>query len=96
MGYSAMQKGPCPQTPALFAHIARKPSLYLNKKCRFPQTQLAEGFEPRPLITNQMLYQLSYASTAKPTEVITAAIELQAGLPARSTPIATLKFIITS
>ena len=30
-----------------------------------------------------MLYQLSYASTAKPTECITAAIKLQAGLPAR-------------
>ena len=49
MGYSAMQKGLCPQTPALFAHLARKPSLYLNKKCRFPQTQLAEGFEPPTL-----------------------------------------------
>ncbi len=43
-----------------------------------------------------MLYQLSYASTAKPIEVITAAIELQAGLPARSTLIATIEFIITS
>jgi hypothetical protein len=43
-----------------------------------------------------MLYQLSYASTAKLTEIITAAIKLQAGLLARSTPIATVEFIIAS
>jgi hypothetical protein len=41
-----------------------------------------------------MLYQLSYASTAKPTEFITEAIKLQAALPVRSTTIATARLII--
>jgi hypothetical protein len=42
-----------------------------------------------------MLYQLSYASIAKPNKAITEATKLQAALPIRSTIVATTGFIIT-
>ena len=65
-GVSKCRKGSCPKTRTLFASLARNPSASTARKSRLPQISAGGGNRtPDPLITNQMLYQLSYASAAQ-------------------------------
>src|ERR1700733_3916029 len=74
-----MQKGLVSKDTSPSAFVARS---FVRNPCQnFPGTSNSAGggsLTPDPLITNQMLYQLSYASTGKPSKIITQAIKLQA------------------
>ncbi len=65
-GVPKRRKGSRPKTRTLFASLARNPSASTAEKYRSPQISAGGGNRtPDPLITNQMLYQLSYASPAQ-------------------------------